>query len=346
MTMDHNSANGSTLREEFGAKAIVRTGETTQTALAAAAQASVQARYVMALQRPRNWDEARVRILAECKRPGFAEAARYRKPIGRGVEGPSIRFAEACLRHAGNLGVETTTTYEDRTKRILHVEATDFETNAHYSADLTIEKTVERSNAKDRVVVAERVNSAGNKVYIVEATEDELLNKIGAAVSKTARTLILRLIPGDIVDEGQDQCIATLRDRAAKDPASEKKKIVDAFASLGVMPNDLVLYLGHSLDAVQPAELVDLRQTFATIRDGETTWAAVIESRRGSKAEGEKPSPTQQASNIAEKVKARRAPKPAAAAAPQADADGVVPDDGRDDAAAEAALGEREPGDD
>jgi hypothetical protein len=270
-------------RESFGERSITTTGETHTSALVAAAQAAVQARYVVAMQRPRNWDDVRVRLLKECERPGFAEVARYNKPIGQGVKGPSIRFAEACFRYAGNLDAAITTTFEDRHKRILHVNVVDFESNASHGADITIEKTVERRDKADRIPVAERKNSKGETVYIVEATEDELLNKVNALVSKAVRTLVLRLIPGDIVDEAQRACQTTLSNRAAKDPGTEKKRVCDAFAEIGVFPADLALFLGHSLDAVQPAELVELREIYATVRDGEASWKAVLEARRGPK---------------------------------------------------------------
>jgi hypothetical protein len=275
-------------REEFGATEVLTTGETHTSALVAAAQASTNARFIMALQRPRSWDFVRTKLLLECRRPGFAKVARYRKPIGKqGIMGPSIRFAEACFRLAGNLDAPVTTTFEDREKRILHLEVIDLETNASHSADITIEKTVERRDSTDRVVVASRTNKQGDRVFIVEATEDELLNKQNALISKALRTLVLRLVPGDIVDEGQEECIRTTSDRNAKDPAAAKKEAIDAFASVGVFPGQLEDYVGHSLDALQPAELDELVQVFTSLRDGETTWAAVLEQKRGSpKAEG------------------------------------------------------------
>nr|NIU03565.1 hypothetical protein [Gammaproteobacteria bacterium]NIV50929.1 hypothetical protein [Gammaproteobacteria bacterium]NIX84839.1 hypothetical protein [Gammaproteobacteria bacterium] len=101
------------------------TAETASTAVAAQAAASVQARYVMALQRPRNIDQVRVDLLKECKRPGFARVAMYHKPIGKGVTGPSIRFAEAAMRCMGNLMPEVATLYDDHDKRILRVSVTD-----------------------------------------------------------------------------------------------------------------------------------------------------------------------------------------------------------------------------
>lgn len=314
-----------TMREGFGERSIARTAETQSAAMQAQAEASVRARFVMAMQRPRSWDDVRVRLLQECARPGFAEVARYRKPIGQGVEGPSIRFAEACARYAGNLGVETATTYEDATKRIIHVTACDYETNASFSADVTVAKVVERKNAKGRSVAGQRTNSFGDVVYLVEATEDELLNVTNALVSKATRTLILRLIPGDIVEEAQDACMRTLSDRAAKDPSGERKKLCDAFASLGVMPADLARYLGHSLDALQPAELVELRKVFGTIRDGETTWREILATREGGAAEAEGDGAPKKAATFADKLRGRRrAPAPEQAAAVEHDADGVV----------------------
>lgn len=304
-----NQGNGvgvGVAEESFGSRAMTTTGETQQTALAARATANVQARYVMAMKNPRSWEDVRVRILRECARPGFAEVARYNKPIGRdGIQGPSIRFAEACVRYAGNLDASTATIYEDRFKRVLEVRLTDYETNTSYAAEITVDKTIERKQSKDRVVVSQRQNSYGDTVFIVEATEDELLNKTSALVSKSVRTLALRLIPGDIIDEGQQACIETLRNRAAKDPGAEKKKLIDAFAGLGVMPSDLAAWLGHPIDATSPAEIVDLRAVYSTIRDGEATWRAVIDARMGDSAKAEKPTGAAAAENLADKVKAR-----------------------------------------
>lgn len=307
-----------TMEEGFGSRAITRTAETATSAMQAAATAAVQARFVMALQRPRSWADCRVRVLADCKRPGFAEAARYRKPVGKGIEGPSIRFAEACLRYAGNLGVETSTTFEDERQRILHVVAIDYETNASFAADVTIHKTVERRDTRGRAIVSQRQNSNGQTVYIVEATDDEILNTANALVSKAARTLILRLIPADIVEEGQAKCIETIRDQAKTDPAGFRRKLCDGFAELGVLPRDLEAYLGHPMDALSPVEATELRAIYATIRDGELTWKAVMAARGGEGEEGGKKS------TIAEKVRAKaaaaKAAKGAKPAGPSAEA--------------------------
>lgn len=255
--------------------------ETASTAVAAQAQAAVQARYVMALQRPRDLDEVRVRVLKECRRPGFAEAALYRKPVGKTpVIGPSIRFAEAVLRCMTNVLVEVQTTYDDEEKRVIRVSVTDLESNLTYPTDKVITKTVERRQAKGEVL-GERLNSFGDRVFIVRATEDDLLVKEAAIVSKTIRTNGLRLIPGDILDEAIATVRATLETGAKSDPEAERKKLVDAFASLGVMPPDLKVYLGHDVGQCAPAEIADLRLVYRTLKDGEATWAEIMETREG-----------------------------------------------------------------
>ena len=49
------------------------------------------------------------------------------------------------------------------------------------------------------------MNSYGDTVYLVEATEDDLLTKQAAHVSKVIRTAALRLLPSDILEEAMEQ---------------------------------------------------------------------------------------------------------------------------------------------
>lgn len=257
------------------------TRETASTSVAALARAQVEAHLSVALARPRDFDVVRERVMKACKRPGFAEVARYSKPVGgKPIEGPSIRFVEEAIRGMGNVDVASPTIYDDDEKRIVRVMVSDLETNTHYSADITIAKTVERRQLrKDQKPISVRTNSYGDTVYLVAASDDELTVKAAALVSKTVRTLGLRLIPGDLVDEAMRQVITTQGARDAKDPDAAKRALVDAFGSIGVPVAEVKKYLGHELDTVSPAELSDLRAVYAAIKDGETTWAAVLATR-------------------------------------------------------------------
>src|SRR5690242_15706526 len=107
MQVHHDSASNTQM-------AVV--SETAGTAAAAQAKALVEARYTVAIRFPRNEDEVRQKLLKECRRPSFAAVAIYRKPIGQGIEGPSIRFAETAMRLMKNITVETMTVYDDREK--------------------------------------------------------------------------------------------------------------------------------------------------------------------------------------------------------------------------------------
>lgn len=281
--------------------------DTASTAVAAQAKALVEARYIMALRRPRDMDVVRERMLKECCRPSFAAVARYVKPIGQDRNkwptGPSIRFAEAAVRNMGNVTVETMTVYDDREKRIVRVTVTDLEANVPYSQDITIAKTIERRRKKDGdVVLSQRTNSYGDTVYILEATDDDIINKQQALISKAIRTQGLRLIPGDIVDECMEQVMVTQRDADAEDPDAAKRKLFDAFGGLGVRAEQLKEYLAHDAASLSPKELSDLRALYAAIRDGEATWREVMEARTGAAA-------TQEASSSLEKVRAATAAK-------------------------------------
>jgi len=265
--------------------ALVRVGtgsESAASGIAAQAKAAVEARYLMALQRPRNWDDVRQNILNECKRPSFANnpSAYYIKPIGKGVEGLGIRFVEVALRCMKNVLVETSMVFEDDLKEIHRVTVTDLEANVTYPMDVPVNKTVERSKpSDDGSYISVRKNSYGKNTYTVIGTDDDLLNKRAALISKAIRTLGTRIIPGDLCDEAEDIIKAVRQDKAARDPAAERKSIVDAFASLNVKASQLAEYLGHDIGACSPAELGNLRGLYGAIKDGEATWASVMENK-------------------------------------------------------------------
>lgn len=246
-------------------------------AAAESAKARIQAAYMVAINKNRDVDESRDRILHACKRPAFAERVEFSKPVGgRHIKGPSIRFAELALREWGNIMSDVQVLYEDENIRRSKVMVVDLETNASFSKEIQISKIVERRSSKDREIVGERTNTSGERVFIVKATEDEIQNKEAAQISKALRNEGLRVIPSDIVDEALDTARATLRDRDKKDPDASKKAILDSFSEIGVKPKDLAAYLKHSTDTIQPAEMQELRGIYRAIRDGEARWTDYI----------------------------------------------------------------------
>ena len=289
---DYSDAGAAIVKHGFGSTEIDTKRETQSVAAAEREKAVVQARYIVALQRPRDIDTFRVRLLKHCKRPLFAEKAEYAKPVGgTRITGPSIRFVETALQEFGNVVPEVSAIYEDDEKRIVRVTVTDLERNITYSEDATVEKFVERKRPKGGdEVIGERTNSYGERVYKIRATEDDFSNKLAASVSKKLRNLGLRILPADIVEEAMRDCAKTRDSETKQDPDAVRKGIADGFATINVMPVDIKQYLGHDLATSSPAELDELRKVFAAIRDGEATWVAALQVKREERGEVE-PSP-------------------------------------------------------
>lgn len=285
----NQSTNGAAMtRQEFGATQSLAPVETQASAMASQAKAMVEARYVMAMQRPRNWDQVRQDVLKECRRPAFARntSAFYRKPIGKGVEGLGIRFVEVALRCMTNMLIETAMVFEDDGKEVHRVSVTDLEGNITYPLDIRVTKTVERSRPdSDGQYLAVRKNSYGKPVYTVPATDDDLLNKRAALISKAVRTLGLRLIPGDIQDEAEAIIKSVRLDQAATDPDAERNSLADGFGQMGVKAAELAEYLGHGLDACSPVELTNLRSLWGAIRNGEASWKDALHNAKDQRDE-------------------------------------------------------------
>ena len=277
---NQHQQRGMTVTQGFGTMERSRSAELQSRAQAASAQAAIQARYIMALQRPRNPDAFRVRLLHECERPGFADAALYELPRGgKKIRGLTARFAETAARLWGNLDDQARVTYEDEEMVMIAVSVTDLESNVTHSNELIIPKTTERREAGDRTVLGQRLNSEGKPVYLVLATEDEMLQRRNALVSKSKRNETIRMLPADVLEEAKSRIFATRESEIKKDPDAARKKTIDAFTELGVGPDDLVTYLGIDLQKASPAQIDELRQLYVAIKDGETTWNRVLKER-------------------------------------------------------------------
>ena len=254
--------------------------ETAAIAMAAQQKAVVEARYKMALARPRDLDLVRQKMLKDASRPSFANVAIYHKPVGNGIEGPSIRFVESAIRNMTNIDVTATTISEDDERRVISVCAEDLESNTSYSHEVTVTKTVERRKLpQGEKPIRVRANSNGQPIYILHATDDEILNKQNALISKAVRTLGLRLIPGDLVDEALWEIKKTMAQQDRQDPDAAKHRIIDAFAQLGVSVEALKEFVGHELSALTPNEIQLLRTTYTSIKDGETSWKAIMDDK-------------------------------------------------------------------
>jgi hypothetical protein len=314
--------------------AALAVAETSSTAMAAQARALTEAKFTVALARPRDVDDVRQRILRACERPRFAETARYtltwlKDAAGNHVTGPSIRFAEELARSMRNLDITQRVLFDDSERRVVRVTVMDLESVLSYESDITITKVSEKSKLREgQLAIGTRTNAEGKTVYLVEATEQDLAAKQNALASKAMRTGILRICPSDIVEDAMAEVRATVRRRDAADPDAARKSIADAFASIAVMPTDLKVYLGHELSQCSPAQLEDLRLIYAAISQGEARWLDFVkakEAKDAAEAKGEE-APKTKVDNIKDNLKKQREQRAQQAAAQGANpATGEVP---------------------
>lgn len=272
-----------TARDEMAGRSMERV-ESGVSIMQAKETAEVQARYIIAAQRPRNYDDARIRLANACKRGGFAEQAMYAKPIGGGktAEGLSIRYAEEAARSWGNLHIAKALITDDHEKEVWRVICVDLEANLTESEEVTVEKTVEQSFIRDgQQPMSMRLNSYGKPVYLYPADEGRLVTKRRAALAKAKRSVVLANIPGEIQDECKAE-IRRTRSEGDRDPSIARKRLVDAFATLNVMPSMVADLLGHPVEQVTPVELEELRGYYGGLKSGEfESWQEIVAMRNG-----------------------------------------------------------------
>jgi hypothetical protein len=264
----------------FGKSLTHQRAEMAAVQVAKEAESQVNARFIMAMKKPRNEDKALARILNSCRNLHFADSAIYKKPVGNTtIEGASIRLAEEIARNWGNLYINSSIIYEDEARRIIRIMVLDLEANLDYDKTITIEKVVERRSGKGREVLDERLNTYGDRVFIVRATEDEMVTKENAQISKAMRNGILRCIPHHIQEEAMLRCKKTIKARIDSDPAAAKNDIIRNFSALNIMPDQIEKYLGHGLAQITSDEIADLLIVYRSIKDKQTTWRDIMDSK-------------------------------------------------------------------
>lgn len=252
------------------------------------AMAEVQGAIVLAKKFPRNQLEAIDRITVACQRPGLAEQALY--TYGKGgteVTGPTIRLAEAIAQNWGNVQFGIKELERRNGESTVQAYAWDMETNVRQ------EKTFQ--------VRHERYTRRGS--YKLEDPRDiyEMTANQGA---RRLRACILGIIPGDVTETAVAQCEATLKAEADTSPEA-LKKLVEAFSARSVTKEQIEKRIQRRLDTITPAQLIQLRKIYNSLKDGmsapadwfeiapaqepETDVSASLKSKIKAKFETEKP---------------------------------------------------------
>jgi hypothetical protein len=248
-------------REEFST-------ELAPSAAVEAARQEIFGSIVMAKKHPRNEDAAFQALMKSCSRPTFAGDVTYSFPRGGStVTGPTIYLAREFARLWGNIRHGCDVIAEDDTERTIRAWAWDLQTNVKVSADVTFKKLIQRKDKR-----------SGETRWIEPDERDlrELTNK-HAAIAK--RNCLLELLPSDMVEDAIAKARETLLNKATKDPDELRKNVITGFGSLNVGVEHLEAYLGHKIGECSPAELVELRGHYKSIKDGNTTWGEVAAAK-------------------------------------------------------------------
>lgn len=213
--------------------------------------AEVQAAMMLARANPRDRSRVVEEIKNECKRQSLAEQALYSYSRGGSeISGPSIRLAEVIAQRWGNIqyGIRELD------------QRGGFSTVQAYAWDL------ESGTRREVTFQVQLVRHTKRGSYALEDPRDiyETVANMGA---RRVRACILGVIPGDVVDAAIEQCEITMRSAADKSPEAVKK-MVDAFAAIGVTKKQIEKRIQRSIESIQPSHIVSLRKIYVSLRDG------------------------------------------------------------------------------
>lgn len=268
---------------------------------ASRAIAEAQGKLIIAKKFPRNEALAYDEAMQACRRMGLAEDAFFSFPRGgQTVSGATVHLARELARVWGNIEYNIRELSRKDGVSEMQAFAWDLQTNTLVTQNFTVRHW--------------RDTKSGGYQLTDERDIYELTANQG---SRRLRSCIFAVLPSDLVSAAEAECKRTLAGNNDEPIKDRVRKLIAAFGKYGVTAAMIEGRLGHSLDAVLPEELAELRSIWNSIKDGATKAG---EWFGGAKAEREtvtdvlddapapvaKPAPAPKASK-----KAAPAPEPA-----------------------------------
>jgi hypothetical protein len=217
------------------------------------ALAEVQGAMVIARANPRDENASWMRIRQACKRKSLAERASYAyKRGGQLVTGPSIRLAEVIARSWGNLTYGFREINRTQGQSEIEAYAWDLETNTRVSRQFAVPHRRDKKNGPEELT-----------------QERDKYEMVASMAQRRVRACILEIVPGDVVEDAEEQCKKTLESANGEPLEARIRKMLQAFYdNFGVTQAMIEKHLGHKVDAIVDAELVQLKQIYQSIKDG------------------------------------------------------------------------------
>lgn len=260
-----NEMNTMTIQRE----APSRTSPSAGLAMQARENQSVQVAMLAAKRFPRDEKSSIDRILNACSRETLASVSQYQFARGgTDISGPSIRLAEAVAQQWGNIesGWREIERFKDESgcgASVVEAFAWDLESNYRVPRVFTVRHW--RDTKKGGYALAD---------------ERDIYELCANQAARRVRSCLLSVIPGDVIEDAQKQCDATLAAKADTSPEAQKK-ILAAFEAHGVTRAQIEARIQRRLDAITPAQVITLRKINASLKDGMSSAEDWFEPAKG-----------------------------------------------------------------
>lgn len=229
---------------------------------ASRAIAEAQGKLIIAKRFPRDEVQAYNKVAQACQRKGIAEKAFYSYSRGNSVvNGPTIRFAEELARCWGNIDYGIKELSQDDGKSEMQAYAWDLETNAQSVQNFT-NPHIREVNKKAVKLTSQR------DIYEINAN-------MGA---RRLRSRILAILPSDLVDMAVAECRKTLAGNNDEPLIDRVKKMVVAFAKVGVTQEQIEKRLKKKVEKMTADDFVDFTGIYNAIKGGESKIAEWFEA--------------------------------------------------------------------
>ena len=216
--------------------------------------ARIQAAVLMAQRFPRDPVTAQARIQNACASIELAEEALYSYSRGgNDITGPSIRLAECIAQHWGRIdfGVKELDQNNIKGESTVEAFAWDLETLTRRSAIFQVPH-VRYSREKGRQALGDDPRDT----YEVVANN----------AARRLRACILAVIPTNVVSAAVRQVEVTLKTKGTVTP-DRIKTMLEAFAQWHVTREQIEKRIQRNIDAIQPAQMVQLGKILNSLRD-------------------------------------------------------------------------------
>lgn len=253
----------------FGSQAAART-DTAGSKLGQARElAETQTKYLMAQRFPRDVVANTDKILNAFTRPALAEKSQYQFARGGSdIVGPSIRAAEAIAQQWGNMEFG----FRELSRGI-------GDDGAPYSEVEAFATDLEARNRRPLQFIVRHWRDTKSGGYKLK-DERDIYELIANQAQRRVRACIIAMIPGDVIDAAMQQAEVTLRTKADTSPEA-MLKMVEAFAPFGVTKELIEKRIQRRLDSIQPAQVVQLKRIYASLRDDMSTAGDWFEIEAG-----------------------------------------------------------------